>query len=167
MLYSVREAILSEVTELIRQDSMKWPATRTLRFSNDIDEPTFDEYDLPLAHVMFGDEVIDEHVLCDPLIDVREAPLSITIYINKYPANGGARLFIDKEPDDLRTATDYIERVSSSISILMQAYKGDRSILDIKLSTLTFMIEAKSNPKVGKLMMSYQCRYQVDLERKM
>lgn len=165
MLYSVRESILKEVTELIREDSIKWPATRPLRTSNDIDEPMFDEYDLPLAHIMVGDESVDEHVLCDPLVDFRECPLSITIYINKYPSSEGARLFIDKDDNDLLRASDYIETISSSISVVMQQYKGDRSILDIKLSTMNFSVETKSNPKVGKLVMSYNCRYQVDLSR--
>lgn len=164
-MYNVRESILMELSNLIREDSQKWPATRKISISNENNENLFDEYDLPIAHVVMGEEAVDEHVLCDPLLDIRESLLTIDIYIDKYISNDGPKLYIDQSPDDLKMGIAYIERISSSVSVLMQQYQGDRSILDIKLSTLTFTIEAKSNPKVGKLHMVYQCRYQVDLNR--
>ena len=165
-MYNVRDSILMEISNLIREDSQKWPSTRKISISNEENENLFDQYDLPIAHITMGDEDVDEHVLCDPLLDIRECLLTMNIYIDRYASAEGPKLYIDQSPDDLRMGIAYIERISSSVSVLMQQYQGDRSILDIKLSTLNFTVEAKSNPKVGRLNMVYRCRYQVDLNRK-
>ena len=162
----MRNKIQSDIARLITANSRTWSAT-PVKIDTGISPPIFDEFDLPLLHIDFGNEDVDEYLMNDPFTDMRRSPITLTFYINSYLMDGAMVPFIDKGDQALKDGSRYMEDIVRRTDTVMKNYRHSypRGLVQIIMTTVDYYIDKNSNPKVGKIVMEYASQYQITVTR--
>lgn len=133
---NLREKVRADLTRLMQDSSQRW-ATSPLKIDTGIKPPAFDEFDLPLLHLDFGNEDVDEYLLNDPFTDMRRCPISLHFFINSYLADGKMKPFIDKGEQALAAGSRYMEDIVRQVDTVMKNYRHSypRGLVQIIMST--------------------------------
>lgn len=165
--FNVRDTILKDISKLIGEDSASWSSVG-LSISTDIGAPIFDESDLPLLHINFGDESVSEYLMNDPYTDMRKSNISMHYFIGSYEKDGKQIPFIEKGDKALSEGSAYMEGIAARTDEIMKKYRFmyPRRVVKIVLLSVGYAISKESDPKVGRILMEYEAQYQVSVKKR-
>lgn len=154
---NVRDKIISSVAQLFSLKLTEY------QINTKIGQPSFIGQDLPMIHIMMGDEQVDQYLGGNLFKDIRESPLIITVITDRFTVGDEIQYF---NKDNFQAASTYIEHESQRISDLIIEHEKegmpDEVVWSI-LSDRTFKTEASSDPRIVSGIITFSIRYTLDL----
>ena len=165
---NIRGLIINDIKSLAEESSKDW-SSKKLMIETSLNPPVFTEFDLPMLHINFGDETIDEYLVNDSLTDMRRSPISLHFFLDHYEVGGKRIPFIDCDEEVLREASAYMEGIVSSVDSAMKKYRFmyPRGLVKIIMNSVDYTISKESDPKVGRVVMEYSSQYQVTVSEQL